>query len=47
MQKDELISLTNEMCKELLSIIEEQEGEATREQVAKLSSRICSINYEY
>jgi diguanylate cyclase (GGDEF)-like protein len=33
MQKDELISLANEMCKELSSIIEEQE-EATREQVA-------------
>jgi diguanylate cyclase len=33
MQKDELISLTNKMCKELLSIIDEQEG-ATKEQVA-------------
>jgi diguanylate cyclase (GGDEF)-like protein len=33
MQKDELISLANEMCKELLAIINEEQ-EATREQVA-------------
>lgn len=33
MQKDELIALSNEMCKELLSIIDQQEG-ATKEQVA-------------
>ncbi|WP_373035944.1 GGDEF domain-containing protein [Sulfurimonas sp.] len=34
MQKDELISLANEMCKELSTIIEEQKDEATKEQVA-------------
>ncbi|EDZ61132.1 diguanylate cyclase (GGDEF domain) [Sulfurimonas gotlandica GD1] len=33
MQKDQLISLANKMCKELLSIIDEEE-EATKEQVA-------------
>ena len=33
MQKDELISLANEMCKELQSMIDEEE-EATKEQVA-------------
>jgi diguanylate cyclase (GGDEF)-like protein len=34
MQKDELISLANEMCKELSTIIEQQKEEATKEQVA-------------
>nr|WP_321265870.1 GGDEF domain-containing protein [uncultured Sulfurimonas sp.] len=33
MQKDELVSLANEMCKELLNIIDEEQ-EATKEQVA-------------
>ncbi len=42
MQKDELISLTNEMCKELLTIIDEQE-EATREQVANYLNESAQI----
>jgi len=42
MQKDELISLANEMCKELLSIIDEQK-EATKEQVANYLTESAQI----
>ena len=42
MQKDELISLADKMCKELLSIINEQ-GEATKEQVANYLTESAQI----
>ncbi len=42
MQKDELISLTNKMCEELLTIID-QEKEATREQVASYLKESAQI----
>lgn len=42
MQKDELISLANEMCKELLSIVNEQE-EVTREDVANYLQKSAQI----
>ncbi|WP_415396069.1 GGDEF domain-containing protein [Sulfurimonas sp. CS5] len=42
MQKDELISLANEMCKELLSIVNEQK-EVTREDVANYLQKSAQI----
>ena len=42
MQKDELISLANEMCKEPLSIINEQE-DATKEQMANYLAESAQI----
>lgn len=49
MQKDELTSLANEMCKELLSIVNEQE-EVTREDVAnylqKSAQLIMKVSHE-